>query len=128
MEIGSRFKRAYLRRLYRAVTTTLEDKLNAELDALVAAAERGKVIASTSARGTAVAFSVPGMGAPKQGDMVELIEELLTLHDDAEADLVTAGYATPTDAQIYAEMLFWLQPVTSFTNTFTNLRTVRSAS
>lgn len=128
MEIGSRFKRAYLRRLYRAVTTTLEDKLNAELDTLVAAAERGKVIASTSARGTSVAFSVPGLGNPRQGEMVELIEELLTLHDDAEADLISGGYATPTDAQIYAEMLFRLQPVKSFTNTFTNLRAVRSST
>ncbi len=128
MEIGSRFKRAYLRRLYRAVTTTLEDKLNAELDTLVAAAERGKVIASTSARGTSVAFSVPGLGNPRQGEMVELIEELLTLHDDAEADLISGGYATPSDAQIYAEMLFRLQPVKSFTNTFTNLRAVRSST
>lgn len=117
MDVSTNYKRSYLRRLYRAISTTLLAKLEAEQDAIVELTERGQTIASTASKGHAVAFSVPGNGAATQGEMAEVIEELLTLYD-----LVDAISGVDTDAERFAEMMERLKPVRSFRKSFTSLR------
>lgn len=51
--------------------------------------------------------------------------ELRDLYDTASAAVVASGIASPTDAQIYAEMIDRLQPVTSFTSDYSTLRCAR---
>lgn len=117
MDVSTNFKRSYLRRLYRAISTTLIDKLEAEQDAIVATAERGQTIASTASKGHSVAYSVPGNGAPTQGEMAEIIEELITLYYEVDA---ISG--VDTDLERRDEMLHRLKPVRSFRKSFTTIR------
>jgi hypothetical protein len=55
--------------------------------------------------------------------MVEMWESLLSDYDTAKANLVASGIPTPTDAQIYAEMLAnVLIATSSYGGDFTQLR------
>ena len=88
MDVSTVFKRSYLRRQYRAAvaaSTTLILQLESEQDTIVSKAERGQTIAGTSAKGHSVNYSVPGNGAPTQGEMTEVIEELITLYYQVDA-------------------------------------------
>lgn len=117
MDVSTNYKRSYLRRLYRAGSHTFLDKLESEQDAIVKLTERGQTIASSASKGHAVAFSVPGNGAATQGEMAEVIEELITLYE-----LVDAISGVDTDAERFAEMMERLKPVRSFRKSFTTLR------
>lgn len=120
MDVSTTFKRSYLRRQYRAAvaaSTTLILQLESEQDTIVAKAERGQTIAGTSAKGHSVNYSVPGNGAPTQGEMSEVVEELITLYH-----LVDAISGVDTDSERLDEMLERLKPVKSFRKSFTSLR------
>ena len=120
MDVSTVFKRSYLRRQYRAAvaaSTTLILQLESEQDTIVAKAERGQTIAGTSAKGHSVNYSVPGNGAPTQGEMTEVIEELITLYYQVDA---ISGVST--DDERLDEMLHRLKPVKTFRKSFTTMR------
>lgn len=76
----------------------------------------------TSANGHAVQYSTSG---PSAGDLVEFAGEAEDLYDTATAALVASGTASPTDSQIYTEMMDRLQPVSEYSSDFTLLRSTR---
>jgi hypothetical protein len=73
----------------------------ARLDALMPG---GQTIASATGNGSSVAFSDPLRGGSPV-DMIELWEEIRGLYDIAKADLIAAGTASPTEAEIVADLL-----------------------
>jgi hypothetical protein len=80
----------------------------------------GTYISATSAAGRAVQKGlIPGRG-PSESE--EIISELLDLFDECEAALISADIATPTDAQIFAEMKSRLVPVTEATTDWSGAR------
>ena len=120
MDVSTKFKRSYLRRLYRAAVAapvTLIAKLESEQDDIVSKAERGQTVSAASGNGHSVNYSIPGNGAPTQGEMVEVIEELVTLYERVDA---ISGVST--DSARFAEMMDRLTPVHSFRKSFTSLR------
>lgn len=121
--IATKVKRLWLRRQYALCVAgggtafdTLEEALQSEafkrLDAV-----SGGLVASTSARDRAVAFSNSNHGSTTE-DFAELAGEMLDLHERVDESLVAGGIASPTDAQILTEMLDRLQVIRSTTNDY----------
>lgn len=121
--IATSAKRLWLRRQYALCTAgggtafaTLEAALQAEafkrLDAIA-----GGLVSSTSARDRSVAFSNSNHGSTTE-DFATLGGEMLDLYETVETSLTTALGGTPTDAQILAEMLYRLVPITQTTNDY----------
>lgn len=125
MQISAYFKRAWLRRMYRAsiaAAITLLERIEQENDSLSILVEQGQTIASTSGNGHSVSFSQPGAGAPTQTDMLEMIEEMIIRHEEAVTALAAAGNDSPTDLQILNEMLALLQPVREVYSDYSGMR------
>lgn len=125
MGVSTAIKRLQLRKAYSLVgggTTLLEvltDAGFAQLDV----SSGGQIVAFTSSNGKTVAFA---RGNVTPDDWVELFSDLLDLYDTANAVLISGGATSPTDAQIYAEMMRRLKPVRSYHNDFSDLRIGRS--
>lgn len=119
-------KRLWLRERWSTVPGTFATLAAALQDAAFSSLEGVKAgsISATSANGHSVQFASTQDNAGPE-DYAALGGEMLDLYDIASAALVSAGYATPTDAQIYAEMLDRLQPVTSFRGDYSTLRCAR---
>jgi hypothetical protein len=97
---------------YATLTLALAAAGNTSIDAV-----KGGTLASVGGNGHAVAW-VTGGSSADASDFAEGISSLIDLYDSARADLITAGTASPTDAQIYAEMKFRLVPVRELTKDF----------
>lgn len=109
-------KRLWLRRAYSRVTAGTYASLLLALEAQAYQAGdaiASGTIASSSINGHAVSFSNRDNGATPE-DVASAWEELLTLREQAYAALGGA----PNDAAVYAEMLFRLEPVRSFTKDY----------
>src|SRR5690348_8363520 len=65
----------------------------------------GRLLIGTSGNNKSVTFAIPQGAELTPTIIAELIGELLRNYDEAKAALVAAGTATPTDAEIYAELL-----------------------
>lgn len=114
-------KRLLLRKIYAGGGVLLTN-LQTYAFARAAAISAG-VLQSVSANGHSQSMSV-GDQTTTLVDLAEGAEALLTCYDDSRAALVAAGTASPTDAAIYTEMLFRLQPITQRTSDFTYMREV----
>lgn len=95
--------------------------LKAQRNARAAEIKTGQVIAGTSANNHSVSFSAPSQVETSPVDMFGMWQELVDLFTASKADLVTAGDATPTDAEVLAEMLYRLTDVRTFETTYTGV-------
>ncbi len=115
--------RARCDRLYRkAVTTsvaflTVLQTYHDERDEEVEAAG---FLTSSSSAGRGTSQSIPTGTALH--DALKVARDLLDLYADARADLVLVPITSPTDAQIYAEMMHRLNPATAATCSFELVR------
>ena len=115
--------RLWLRTLYAQVPTTYATLLlvlTAEATAKLAAISGG-LIAGTSADGHSVQFSSPG-DSLSADDWAQTASLLLDLYDACLAILISSGVPSPTDAQIYAEMMSRLSTNGQVRLDFTTIR------
>lgn len=98
-------KQAWLSYVYRNKgASSLLVAIQAQLDARFAAASSGQSISSVSGNGHAVTFATGTGSGNASADILALCGEMERLHDLSKQSLVNAGIASPSDAQIYAEM------------------------
>jgi hypothetical protein len=127
-DVSTLYKRAFLRKLYNSSAETgesLQDVLQAASDGSIQSTPAGvptsgKVLTGSAANGHSYSWSVDPKMDPVT--VTELVEELFERYESAKAKLIECGNATPTDAQIYAEMVDKLNAVDSVANDFTDLR------
>lgn len=106
--------RAFLRYAYAqavASSVTLVSYLTTLSSSSVTGIKDGSQIQSVSTNGHSTSFSFNGLNPV---DVADLLEYLHTLREDVYVQLG----GTPTDAQVYAEMMYQLQPVTEVRETF----------
>jgi hypothetical protein len=116
-------KQAKLRQLYRvaaASAATLLDTLNSALDTATARIEGGRAMTGEAGNGFSATFQILKDFTPEQS--VEVVAELLNVYDEATAELVSDGTASPTDAQILARMLILLRPLTEVGSDYSLMR------
>ena len=116
-------KRLWLRERYSLVPGSYSTLLSA-IQALAFAgvsSVRAGTISATSGNGHSVQFA-GAKDASNAEDYAALGGEMLDIYDASNAALIASGVATPTDAQIYTEMLDRLQTVTSFSGDYTGIR------
>ena len=92
--------------------------LTAQRDARASALAAGSVVSATSANLHSVSFSAPGEIGFSAVDLLRFWQDMVDLYDERAAALG----GTPTDAQVYAEMRYVLQPVSVVRNDYSNLR------
>ena len=115
--------RARCDRLYRksvATTTAFLTVLQAYHDERDEEVEASGFITGSSSAGRSTSQTI--MSGTAVHDALKVARDLLDLYTDSKADLVTSGIASPTDAQVYAEMMFRVQPATIATANFTLVR------
>ena len=125
MAATTAFRRLFLRGLYAEATRLglgLEAALTAAVGVNYSATKTGKVIIATGAAGRTVQFMLPSSGGLTPVEIGELVSDLFDLFDSSKAALISAEIASPTDAQIFAEMKARLQPVTESRSDFMGLR------
>ncbi len=124
MQVDTPLKRSYLRRVYRLIPgtyATLTAALNALNDAaVVSSVTAGGTVLEVSANGRTTKLAAPGEFGLSGSDVAELIGDLLDRYDQARADLIAAGTASPSDTAIYTQMLANLVLVLSSTPQFTS--------
>ena len=126
--------RGFLRGLYRAAADqglSLEEALYAALDARFLNVSGGSLVIATAANGHSVQFAAPGDAdslSPKH--ILGFVSRLIDIYDQAVTALAAAGTASPTDAQILAQMLtdVRLLSIRSFTPDFSLMDTNAYAS
>jgi hypothetical protein len=125
VRIRTDVKRAWLIAHARAATAasqTLEAHLLAQIDSKVESIESGLAIAETSGNGHSTSFSKPGEASAGPEEMAGLVGEMLRRYQNARQQLIDAGTASPTDAEILAQMLAYLNPASSSGISFLNVR------
>lgn len=119
MGLSTLFKKAILRRWYAKAIAEgglFFDALNALLLVQVDANFTGKHLIATMGNGHSVQFEIVEGMTPVS--MVELCEEFIELYE------ASAGHLTsPTEAQIFTEMLWQLAPADEVHSDFSMLRT-----
>lgn len=122
MAVSTEFKRLFLRGIKwdaDEAALTLFAGLKAAARARLTNTKTGKVLIGSTGNGHSVEYALPMAGrdvTPR--DAAELCEEMLSLFDTAKTNLG----GTPTDDQVFAEMLGLLAPVTETYADFTLLR------
>lgn len=104
-----------------AGSLTLAAVLKSAAQARLSETSSGLVLTGTAGNGHTVSFALPatnGLSLSSES-VAEMISDLLDRYDAAIA--VLGG--TPTDAQIFSEMLAQLVPIRSVTDDFSQLRT-----
>lgn len=122
--LSADFKYAWLGKVYRATNpATFLGRLESEADDAVTALSASGSIKSTSGNNKSVEFFGPGDTGLSSTELGNLTGEMLRLYSLSRSALVSSGVASPTDAEIYAEMLYRLDPVTEIgPSTFVTLR------
>lgn len=112
-------KRLIWRRKYagRGAATFLS-VLEAFADTKLEQVESGQSIASTSTPTRSVSFFKDEDSSIDSEAC--LASDLLDLYDEARANLIAAGTANPSDAQIYAEGLLLLAPINVIRSDFSS--------
>ena len=122
MAITTNWKRLFLRGVKwdaASGSVTLINQLKTVAQARLTDTAKGRALVSTSGNGRTVTFQIPANGAGVTAlEIVDLIEELHRLYESAVSYLG----GSPTDDQIFAEMLRLLEPVVEVENDFSNLR------
>lgn len=116
-------KRSLLRYHYRAAVAasdTLLETLQAAHSALVELSTTGRITTGVSGGGISKSFATDRDYSP--ASLEAMHSELLDLYDTASAALVSGGTASPSDAQIYGEMMWRLEPVLEVESDYTSLR------
>ena len=88
---------------------TLEAALKAYARARFSETKKGLVLTATSANGKSVQRQLPP--GVSHVEASEIITELRRLREEVVAAFVSAAIASPTDAQVVAEMLARLAPI-----------------
>lgn len=82
--------------------------------------QRGRVLVSTSGNGHSSTYEIPkDLSAT---DVVGMISQLIDRYEEAKAKLIEDGTASPTDTQIFDEMMAKLHPIRSVASDFRDLR------
>ena len=125
------FRFAWLGRQYRAAVAaaqTLLARLEAQANSAVDALAASGAVKSTAGNGKSVEFFGPSESGISSTELGTLTGEMLRLYGASNAALITSGVAAPTDAQIYAEMSYRLDPVIELCpSTFADLRSFAAA-
>lgn len=103
--------------------TTFYQALKAASRARLIETKDGRVLTGSSGNGKTVTFTLPMNGLSlTPTDIANLCGEILRRYDLAQADLIAAGNATPSDDQIYAELLAKMLPLTESYCDFSSVR------
>jgi hypothetical protein len=109
------FKRLFLRGLKwdsEDQGLTLAEALKASARAQLVEVNGGKILTQTAANGGTFTFTLPANGQGLSPSAVaETIERLLREYDAATAAVIAAGTPSPTDEQIFTEMMAQLVTV-----------------
>lgn len=108
MAYPSGLKRVWLHSIYqrsRLSGRSLYDEIFAAVIDSQQAALTGVIPQSVSANGVAITNFSPERGGISPADSAGVADEMLTIWAWANAGLIAAGNATPTSAEIYAQML-----------------------
>jgi len=120
--LNADFRYAWLGVQYRAAvaaSVTLLARLESQSDTAVTALASGGGIKSASGNGKAMEYFGPSESGISPTELGELTGQMLRLY----AQSVEALGGTPTDAAIYAEMLYRIDPVTEVgPSSFVSLR------
>jgi len=119
--VSTRYMRLTLRGLKWAAddgATTLAAVLKSAAQARLTQTESGKFLVGTAANGHTVSYALPTNGFLGPASAAEMISYLLDLYDVSEAALD----GTPTDQQIYDEMMLRLVPAREVHHDFAHLR------
>lgn len=122
---ATRIRKSFLRNRYRyavdnsqTLLQTLEDLEDAQYDAV----SDGLVLVSTSGNAHESRYRFPS--GFDSGDIMELISDLIDRYEEAEAKLIADDeISSPTDAQIYTEMLARMKPIRDYQSDFSAIRT-----
>ena|SRR5258706_8967800 len=112
-------KRGLLRDFKRqadAKSITLLEALLLILSAPVVTVQKGRILISASSGEVTASFST-SIGL-SQAQLMDVVSELIDRYEQAKADLISEGNATPTDAQIYARELDDLRAIKGYTSNF----------
>ena len=83
----------------------------------------GRVLTGSMGNGKTVTFTLPMNGRDlTPTNIAELCGEMLRRYDNAKDDLVAAGSDSPTDEEIYNELLGKLVPITEATADYSGIR------
>lgn len=119
------YKRSQLRlihlRLAPAASKTLQAYLLDAIAALPSSVAGIGAVRATAGNGHTVEFFGSNEGAVSLADAAALYSELLDLYDEASTALVSAGTTSPTDDQVYGEMMDRLRRITTEYADFRNL-------
>lgn len=116
-------KQAWLKRILRKSVTNgiaLKTQLGTDLDAAVDGVATGEIQAiagnglSTTFAGSSTSF--------KPTEVVRLLNELDNRYDAAKAALIARGTASPTDSEIFDEIMLLLVPIRRMMSDFTDIR------
>ncbi len=124
--VSTGVKRAYLRFASRSAKKsglTLLATLQAFSDSRVKQTGGGKVLIATRANLHEDQFSIPQDF--NTTDAIEMAENMETRYEEALAFLIADGNPTPTDDQLFAEIIGKLNRVASVANDFTRIRLIR---
>lgn len=114
MAASSDIKRLFLRGIYataQAEDQTLSESLNALALGSYKTTSSGKYISSTMAAGRKVDFIIPPAGRGlTPTEIGEVLSQLLDLYDVCEDALISVPITSPTDAQLFDEMMDRMQP------------------
>jgi hypothetical protein len=112
---ATRVRRAFLRSLLDSAQETggtLLDALKCASKARVSAGSGGRVLVGHSSNGHQNEWEV--QSDLTQVDAIEMVEDLRTRYDEARAYLIAEGTASPTDTQIFNEIMSHLVRRTSY--------------
>lgn len=120
------YKRLFLRSLkWDAEDSSLSllDTLKIAARARISETSKGKVLVGTAANGKSASFAIPA-GSINNADLVCLCGEMVDRHEEAIRLLAarTVPIASPTQTQIFDEMLALLQPAYSVCSDYSFLR------
>lgn len=109
------FKRNLLRGIFwdgeeATPALDLQAALKAACRARYADTSEGLALVGTSGNGASITFALPNSNY-SQAVISSAVSQLYDLFDEATAELVADGTATPTDEQVLARMLVLLKPV-----------------
>jgi len=102
---------------------SLYDYLLSALDEIQEGVGLGVNITQTQSNRTMVAYEIAPRGQGySPSDVAEAIESLVTMFEDSKATLIARSIPTPTDDQVFQEMLARLVPCVEAISDYTNLR------
>jgi len=126
---SSRDQRSFLRDALDAsvaATVSLYVQLRAWETTARESIATGQTVAATSAGNAvgnrSVSFFPPSAGGLDPRSLLNLLCDLVDMHDASRLALISSGIVTPTDQQIFDEMMDRLQTVTSAQYSFACLR------